>query len=479
MGDMSDRDQALKVAKLLVEKSKPDEAVAILAAWAANGPNDEKGQSSAGRGSPARPREPRSPRWRSSAWKGYRATTASSNGPIAQFDGKALAELERQHRRPVFHRAQLGFNNNVQYSGATYHVQTEDSGIDRAAHHHASLCRRRHASSKATSAHTRSELERARRRRLRARLMKAQHMEMCIALREGRFDEVIAGRKIGGMSVLEGLPAGAGAPRRGRSGRARKQSVPRSRRQGAERKVRVSAGTVRSLWGGPDNTSRAATTSSSARTATSRSRENASSAPRRRSCHTGTASSLSSISREAMASSCAHAARRARLWRRVPRRRSGALRSRQSRPPDDGPGPGPTYFYASPRWPSSFRLVQIWEGGHTAPRASRAAPRSQIGRNAGDMTFASDPLVSEHHCIIEEQAGAIVLTDLGSRAGTFVRVTGEREVLMATSSQSADPTSGRATSARPVYSVESEPVASRGSNRWRPDVRSFRNYFTQ
>ena len=28
-----------------------------------------------------------------------------------------------------------------------------------------------------------------------------------------------------------------------------------------------------------------------------------------------------------------------------------------------------------------------------------------------------------------EQAGAIVLTDLGSRAGTFVRITGQREIL--------------------------------------------------
>jgi predicted component of type VI protein secretion system len=45
------------------------------------------------------------------------------------------------------------------------------------------------------------------------------------------------------------------------------------------------------------------------------------------------------------------------------------------------------------------------------------------------LTFTRDPLVGEQHCIIEEQAGAIVLTDLASRAGTFVRVTGEREVL--------------------------------------------------
>jgi pSer/pThr/pTyr-binding forkhead associated (FHA) protein len=45
------------------------------------------------------------------------------------------------------------------------------------------------------------------------------------------------------------------------------------------------------------------------------------------------------------------------------------------------------------------------------------------------MTFPNDPLVSETHSAIEEQAGSIVLTDLGSRAGTFVRITGQREIL--------------------------------------------------
>ena len=30
---------------------------------------------------------------------------------------------------------------------------------------------------------------------------------------------------------------------------------------------------------------------------------------------------------------------------------------------DDWPEPGPTYFYSSPRWPSSFQLVQLWQGG--------------------------------------------------------------------------------------------------------------------
>ena len=38
------RATAARVAKWLVDKSKPDEAVAILSAWAAGGPNDAEGQ---------------------------------------------------------------------------------------------------------------------------------------------------------------------------------------------------------------------------------------------------------------------------------------------------------------------------------------------------------------------------------------------------------------------------------------------------
>jgi pSer/pThr/pTyr-binding forkhead associated (FHA) protein len=37
-------------------------------------------------------------------------------------------------------------------------------------------------------------------------------------------------------------------------------------------------------------------------------------------------------------------------------------------------------------------------------------------------------LVGEQHCLIEEQAGTVVITDLGSRTGVFVRVRGEHEL---------------------------------------------------
>ncbi len=40
------------------------------------------------------------------------------------------------------------------------------------------------------------------------------------------------------------------------------------------------------------------------------------------------------------------------------------LRVEKNPTADDEPDPEPTYFYSSPKWPSSFRVVQIFEGGH-------------------------------------------------------------------------------------------------------------------
>jgi predicted component of type VI protein secretion system len=38
-------------------------------------------------------------------------------------------------------------------------------------------------------------------------------------------------------------------------------------------------------------------------------------------------------------------------------------------------------------------------------------------------------LVSDQHCLVEEQAGAILLTDLGSQTGVFVRIKGAQELV--------------------------------------------------
>nr|PZN24590.1 MAG: hypothetical protein DIU78_11890 [Pseudomonadota bacterium] len=96
---------------------------------------------------------------------------------------------------------------------------------------------------------------------------------------------------------------------------------------------------------------------------------------------------------------------------------------------DDGPDPDPTYFYSSPKWPSSFRLTQIFEGGALGHTAVARGNTLQVGSAIGDLVFPDDPLVSHQHCLIEEQAGTVVLTDLGSRTGVFVRIRGEQEVV--------------------------------------------------
>jgi len=104
------------------------------------------------------------------------------------------------------------------------------------------------------------------------------------------------------------------------------------------------------------------------------------------------------------------------------------LRIERNPVPDDGPDPDPTYFYSSPKWPSSFRVVQVFEGGAVGCCVVARGNTLQIGSAVGDLVFPDDPLVDEQHCVIEEQAATIVLTDMGSRTGVFVRVRGAQEL---------------------------------------------------
>jgi len=418
------RELAHRVATLLVEKSRGDEAVAVLAAWAAAGANDQKGQellAEALRLSPGSPLAGMA----FQRMEGVPGDFGPLNEAIAKFDEKALLEIEKQYKRPVFHKAQLGFNNNVQYQGATYHVQTEDSGIDRPhiiTHLFAD-------GGRVIKSHKRTyakEVQRADVATYVRGLMKAQHMEMCIQLREGTFDEVIAGRAVGGTSVLEGPPEVT--VHRGAGEAVRKKAPPSVDRPKTADVVRVQLTTVRSLWGGPQRYE-----------------------PKGDDIIIGSQGDIALTGERFSApKEAAFSYRGGKLMLIDLEGGNGVfVRIRQpvelvfgdeflvgdqvlcllaNPPADDGPGPGPTYFYASPRWHSSFRLVQIWEGGQHGAACVARGTTLHIGRQQGDMTFPNDPLVSEIHSAIEEQAGSIVLTDLGSRAGTFVRITGQREI---------------------------------------------------
>jgi hypothetical protein len=100
------------------------------------------------------------------------------------------------------------------------------------------------------------------------------------------------------------------------------------------------------------------------------------------------------------------------------------LRVEPNPPPNDGPTPPPpTYFYSSPKWPSTFRVVQLWEGGVGGLCVVARTNSLQIGRSAtSDLSFPNDFWLSDAHCLVEDQGGFLMLTDLGSRGGTFMRV---------------------------------------------------------
>jgi len=73
--------------------------------------------------------------------------------------------------------------------------------------------------------------------------------------------------------------------------------------------------------------------------------------------------------------------------------------------------------------------VQIFEGGALGACVLARGTTLQVGSTYGDFVFPEDPLVSDQHCLVEEQAGAILLTDLGSQTGVFVRIKGEQELV--------------------------------------------------
>src|SRR5580658_8855633 len=124
------RAAASRVAKGLLDRGQSAEAVAVLAAWAVSGPNDADGQgllAEALRIDPAS----RLAQLAFEHMEGIVGDHALLDQAIAEWSPEAVARLDRELSRPAFVRAQVGFNNNVKYKNQTFHIQTEDSGLDK------------------------------------------------------------------------------------------------------------------------------------------------------------------------------------------------------------------------------------------------------------------------------------------------------------------------------------------------------------
>ncbi|MCE7891271.1 MAG: hypothetical protein DYH12_16500, partial [Sorangiineae bacterium PRO1] len=198
------RAAASRVAKWLVDKGRPDEAVSVLAAWAAAGPNDSEGQQLLAEALRVDP-SARVAQQAFERMEGVPGDHADLDAVIERYNAQEVARLDAETRRPSFRRAQMGFNNNIKFMDQVFHVQTEDSGLD-APHIITHLFA---DGGRVIKSHKRDYHEHVNRGDVAdfvKGLMKAQHLEMVLMLREGRFEPIIAGREIGGMSLLTEPP---------------------------------------------------------------------------------------------------------------------------------------------------------------------------------------------------------------------------------------------------------------------------------
>lgn len=89
-------------------------------------------------------------------------------------------------------------------------------------------------------------------------------------------------------------------------------------------------------------------------------------------------------------------------------------------PIDDG-----TYFFGSPRRPAYYRVVQILRGGLPGFSYRADGPVTTIGREGNDIDFPDDPFISGRHARLSWKNKQLSLTDLESKNGTFLRISGE------------------------------------------------------
>lgn len=98
-----------------------------------------------------------------------------------------------------------------------------------------------------------------------------------------------------------------------------------------------------------------------------------------------------------------------------------------SPPPETGVEEG-TYFYASPRFPATFAVAQILDGGRPGLTISARGGALGIGRENVELNFPTDTFMSAKHCSVEQAGGAHVLVDHASRNGTYTRIDGDVEL---------------------------------------------------
>ena len=79
--------------------------------------------------------------------------------------------------------------------------------------------------------------------------------------------------------------------------------------------------------------------------------------------------------------------------------------------------------WGSPDMGFRFRLVQLLEGGIRAGAFPLKDGENMLGRELGDITFPSDGFISGRHAVLTVAQDRLMVKDLGSSNGTFLRLT--------------------------------------------------------
>ncbi len=97
-----------------------------------------------------------------------------------------------------------------------------------------------------------------------------------------------------------------------------------------------------------------------------------------------------------------------------------------ARQPNDDPDDQGTYYSASMPRPSVLEIKQNLRGGDSGSVFRLDSSSVTLGREGNDINFPDDPFISGRHAELRIAGSMLSVTDLGSRNGTFVRVSGER-----------------------------------------------------
>ncbi len=99
---------------------------------------------------------------------------------------------------------------------------------------------------------------------------------------------------------------------------------------------------------------------------------------------------------------------------------------RPAPPVDDLPDNEGTYFSASMVRTATIEISQQMRGGEAGWVFRQTGDVTSIGREGNDINFPDDPFISGHHAELRLTSPTVLsVTDLGSRNGTFVRISSE------------------------------------------------------